>query len=78
MNMKDRIGSWAIIASTDIMAADATAARIMSHDPKEVEQLTMGFEMGLGEIREQSIELLGEKLDNVATEFKPARLKNYG
>jgi hypothetical protein len=30
------------------MAADMTAARIMSHDPKDVKQLTMGFEMGLG------------------------------
>ena len=78
LNMKDRIGSWAIIASTDIMAADATAARIMSHDPKEVEQLVLGFEMGLGEIREQSIELLGEKLDNLRVTWKPARLKSYG
>ncbi len=78
VNMKDRIGSWAIIASTDIMAADATAARIMSHDTKEVEQLVLGFEMGLGEIREQSIELLGEKLDNLRVTWKPARLKSYG
>ncbi len=78
VNMKDRIGSWAIIASTDIMAADATAARIMSHDPKEVEQLVLGFEMELGEIREQSIELLGEKLDNLRVTWKPARLKSYG
>ncbi|MBL7174370.1 MAG: DUF362 domain-containing protein [Desulfobacteraceae bacterium] len=76
VNMKEHLGSWAIIASTDIMAADATAARIMNHDTKEVKQLAMGFEMGLGEIREQSIELLGEKLDNVRVAWKPARLKN--
>jgi uncharacterized protein (DUF362 family) len=77
VNMKEHLGSWAIIASTDIMAADATAARIMNHDTKKVKQLAMGFEMGLGEIREQSIELLGEKLDNVRVTWKPARLKNY-
>ncbi len=77
VNMKERLGSWAIIASTDIMAADATAARIMSHDTKKVKQLTMGFEMGLGEIREQSIEILGEKLDNLRVKWKPARIKGH-
>jgi uncharacterized protein (DUF362 family) len=75
LNMKERLDSWAIIASTDIMAADATAARIMSHDTKKVKHLKMGFDMGLGEIREQSIELLGEKLDNLRVAWKPARLK---
>ena len=77
LNMKERLGSWAIIASTDIMAADATAARIMSHDTKKVKQLTMGFEMGLGEIREQSIRILGEKLDNLRVEWKPARVMGH-
>jgi len=77
VDMKERLGSWAVIASRDIMAADATAARIMSHDPQKVKQLTMGFEMGLGEIREESIEIVGEKLDNVRVTWKPARLKGH-
>lgn len=75
LNMKERLGSWAIIASTDVMAADATAARIMSHDTNIIKHLAMGFEMGLGQIREQSIDLLGEKLDNLRVTWKPARLK---
>jgi len=75
LNLKERLGSWAIIASTDIMAADATAARIMSHDTNQVKHLSMGFKMGLGEIREQSIEILGEKIDNLQVTWKPARLK---
>ena len=75
VNMKERLGSWAIIASTDIMSADATAARIMNHDTENVKQLTMGFDMGLGEIREEYIELLGEKLDNLRVPWTPARLK---
>jgi uncharacterized protein (DUF362 family) len=75
LNMKERLGSWAIIASTDILAADATAARIMSHATNKVKHLSMGFDMGLGEIREQSIEILGEKLDNLCVPWKPARLK---
>jgi uncharacterized protein (DUF362 family) len=74
VNMKERLGSWAIIASTDIMAADATAARIMSHDTREVVQLAMGFSMGLGEIREQSIQMVGEGLDNLRVAWEPARL----
>ena len=75
VDMKERLGSWAILASTDIMAADATAARVMDHDVNEVRQLGMGFEMGLGEIREESMKIVGEKLDNVRVEWKPAKMK---
>jgi uncharacterized protein (DUF362 family) len=77
MDMKDRLGSWAILASTDIMAADATATRIMSHDTKQIKQLSMGYEMGLGEIREASIDIAGEKLDNLRVTWKPARMKGH-
>jgi uncharacterized protein (DUF362 family) len=75
LNVKDRLGSWAVIASTDVMAADATAARIMSHDTDKIKHLAMGFDMGLGQIHEKSIEILGEKLDNLRVTWKPARLK---
>jgi uncharacterized protein (DUF362 family) len=75
LNMKERLGSWVIIASSDIMAADATAARIMSHDTNKIKHLAMGFDMGLGRIKEDSIEISGEKLDNLRVEWKPARLK---
>ena len=72
--MKKRLGFWAIIASRDIMAADAIAARIMSHDTDKVKHLAMGYKMGLGEINESSIEMLGEKLENLQVPWKPARL----
>jgi len=75
VDMKKRLGSWAVVASRDIMAADATAARIMSHDPRKVKQLTMGFAMGLGEIRAERIEVVGEKLDNLRVAWEPARMK---
>ena len=75
LNMKDRLGSWAVIASKDILAADSTAARIMNHDIKNIKQLTMGYEMGLGEIQEEAIEILGEGIDNLRVDWKPARLK---
>jgi uncharacterized protein (DUF362 family) len=75
IDMKERLGTWAIIASTDIMAADATATRIMNHDTGKIKHLAMGFEMGLGEIREPAIELVGEKLDNLQVDWKAARLR---
>jgi uncharacterized protein (DUF362 family) len=76
VDMKDRLGSWLLLASTDIMAADATAARVMSHSVGSIAQLQMGFEMGLGEIRENRIEMLGERLDDLQMEWDPAELKN--
>lgn len=76
VDMKNRLGSWLVLGSTDIMAADATAARIMSHKVTDIKQLNMGFQMGLGEIREEAIEMVGEKLDDLRVEWLPATLKN--
>jgi len=76
INVKDRLGSWAVIASPDIMAADATAARIMSHKVSDIRQLNMGFEMGLGEIRETSIDIIGNKIEELIIPWKPAKLAN--
>jgi uncharacterized protein (DUF362 family) len=75
INLKEKLGSWAIIASSDIMAVDATAARIMSHQVSKIHQLNMGYEMGLGNIQEESIEIIGEKLDELRVPWKPAALK---
>ena len=75
INVKDKIGAWAVVASTDIMAADATAARMMSHKVSKIKQLNMGYEMKLGEIREVAIEIVGEKIENVKMPWKVARLK---
>jgi len=77
VDVRTRIGSWAIIASTDVMAADATAARIMGHDVKKTEQLTMGYAMGLGRINEDAIDIVGVKLDRLAMKWKPAQLKGH-
>ncbi len=76
IDMRDRLGSWLVLASTDIMAADATSARIMSHDVDHVTQLTMGYGMGLGEIREGYIDLIGERLEDLQVEWQPANLEN--
>ncbi len=75
VDVRKRIGSWAVIASRDIMAADATAARIMNHDVKKMKQLTKGYAMGLGQIDEDSIDVVGEKLDRLAMKWQPAQIK---
>jgi uncharacterized protein (DUF362 family) len=77
VNMKERLGSWLVLASTDIMAADATTARIMSYNINDIKQLQMGYSMGLGEIREGAIEIVGEKIKDVRVNWLPANLKNH-
>ena len=66
-----------LLASTDLVAADATACRIMSHDAERVVQLGMGYEMGLGEMREDRIELLGDRLDDLRVPWTSAALRNF-
>jgi hypothetical protein len=72
------LSSWLLLASTDLVAADATAARVMSHDVATVKQLGMAYEMGLGEMREESIEIVGERLDDLRVAWLPAKLANPG
>jgi uncharacterized protein (DUF362 family) len=72
VDMRDRLGSWLMLASKDIMAADATAARMMSHTVSDVAQLTRGYAMGLGEINEESIELIGESLSSITMPWQRA------
>jgi uncharacterized protein (DUF362 family) len=76
VDMRDRLGSWLLLASTDLVATDATAARIMSHDPARMAQLAMGYEMGMGEIHEDRIGLLGERLDDLRVSWSAADLRN--
>jgi uncharacterized protein (DUF362 family) len=74
VDMRDRLGSWLLLASTDLVAADATAARVMSHDVATIKQLAMANAMGLGEIDEESIEIIGERLDDLRVDWVPAKL----
>lgn len=76
VDMRNRLGSWLVLASTDLVAADATAARIMDHNVDDVRQLTMGHNMGLGTIAEEAIEIIGERLEDLLVNWAPARLRN--
>ena len=59
-----------IIAGKDVVATDATAARIMGFDPKEISHIRRAGEKGLGNI--DNIEIVGSKLEEVSRPFKKA------
>lgn len=56
-----------IIASTDAVAADATAARCIGLDPKIIDHVKWLHEAGIGEIND--IEILGDGIDAVYREW---------
>jgi uncharacterized protein (DUF362 family) len=57
-----------IIASTDPVAADATASRIMGFEPKEIDHIRWANESGLGEL--DNIEVVGSELTRLIQEYE--------
>ena len=57
-----------IIAGKDVVATDATAARVMGFEPMEISHIRTAAQKGLGNI--DDIEILGSKLDDVRHVFK--------
>ena len=57
-----------IIASRDVVAADSTGCRIMGIDPHTLSHIRRANAKGLGNI--DDIEVVGEKIENVARVFK--------
>ena len=57
-----------IIAGKDVVATDATAARVMGFEPLQVSHIRRAYEKGLGNIND--IEVVGSKLDDVKRVFK--------
>jgi uncharacterized protein (DUF362 family) len=58
-----------IIAGTDPVATDATAARVMGFNPYEIKHIRKAHERGLGR---SEAEIVGEKLEAVRRKFKPS------
>ena len=57
-----------IIAGRDVVATDATAARIMGPDPMQVSHIRRAYEKGIGNIND--IQVVGSKLEEVKRTFK--------
>lgn len=56
-----------IIAGADVVATDATAARVMGIDPQTIEHIKWGHERGLGEMYD--VEVVGDGVDAVKRVF---------
>ncbi len=59
-----------VIASTDVVAADAVASRIMGFNPEQVDHIRWGAESGLGTM---TPEVVGCSVDSVKKSFKHAK-----
>ena len=62
-----------VLASSDMVAIDATAARLMGFDPMSIPYLRMCHERGLGVAESKDIEILGEPLESLAKTFTSKR-----
>ncbi len=58
-----------ILASSDSVAIDALAARIMGFDPMKIDYIRLAHEDGLGVGRIEEIEVLGEDISRVNFQF---------
>jgi len=75
VDMRSRLGSWLLLASADAVAADATAARVMSHEAIYVDRiLPMAQRAGMGAMCPQSIELIGAQLEDLRVTWRPAQV----
>ena len=55
------------LSSTDLVALDATACRLIGCDPRRIRHITLAHEHGMGELHE--IEIVGERISDHAVEF---------
>jgi uncharacterized protein (DUF362 family) len=77
VDMRSRLGSWLLLASTDLVAADATAARVMSQEVTYVGRiLPMARQAGMGALCESSIELVGAELEDLRVDWRPAEVSS--
>jgi uncharacterized protein (DUF362 family) len=62
-----------VLASGDIVALDATAARLMGFRPEKVAHLKACAERGLGTLEQQDIELAGDSQASLSPGFRPGK-----
>ncbi len=72
VDMQERLGDWLVLAGKDLVATDATAARIIGHNPDKIRHIQNAYLQGMGQSREERIHVIGERLDDVRVAFKPA------
>lgn len=69
------VASGALIVGNDLVAVDATCARVMSFDPAQIDYLAFANWAGIGFIAPEKIDLVGEPLAKLQRVFeKPPQL----
>lgn len=61
-----------VIASKDIVAADAVGSAVMGYAPEDIKITRIAYERGLGEMALDRIEVKGEPIESVRHRFKRA------
>ena len=70
VDIKERSGSYLILAGADPVAVDSVGAYVMRQIPERLQKLRFAASKGLGECRVQNIEVLGERLEDVVVPFR--------
>ncbi len=77
VDIHQRLGGYVVMASTDFLAADATASRIIGMDTDAIRYLWMGAEQGLGALEPRQIEIRGTQLAEVQMHWAPSLTSGY-
>ena len=74
VDVRERLGSWLLLAGPDPVALDATAARIIGLPADDVRHLALAYAQGLGQFHAERIELTGATLDELRMSWTPPEL----
>ena len=62
-------GVGCIVAGDNPLSTDAVVARIMDYNPAEIEHLALAYELGVGQLALDKIQVLGASVEEVRTPF---------
>jgi uncharacterized protein (DUF362 family) len=70
VDIKERSGSYLVLAGADPVATDSVGAHILRQAPGRLQQLRFASAKGLGEDDLAKIRILGERLEDVAAPMR--------
>jgi uncharacterized protein (DUF362 family) len=75
VDVRHRIGDWLLLGSTDLVAADATAARVMGQDEWKIQEaFASARDAGLGAMCSDDIQLVGANMQDIQMHWTPAQV----
>ena len=77
VDVSQRLGGYLVLASTDLLAADATASRIIGMDPDAIRYIWMGAQQGLGQKDLGRIVLRGTPFREATMKWMPSLISGY-